>query len=190
MKFLVIGDPGVGKSTLISHISDGNSFSSLSQEKSIFLQESFCILILYLDFELKFWSCKAFNQKLGLFEVSTLEKPCTDCLAQYKDIDGILFLFSLDDINTFQNLSEWIESSSVTIPRFLIGNKKSPKENADFHHDHLQLPYFEVSAFEKIEVECLFSTLIQKIKKFKAQNFAFRHEISSTLFIYGINLKK
>jgi len=115
----------------------------------------------------KFRLCRVFNTRFGLFEVSTLERLPEDVFVKQENIDGILFVY--DDACSFADLSEWIKTSKnvlpLTIPRFLICNKKSFVKSIDVQETSSTLHSFEVNALDENEVQSLFAKLILEINK-------------------------
>lgn len=103
----------------------------------------------------------------------------------YRNVHAVVFVYDVTKISSFQNLTHWIGefnqyqgcSTSLRIPRILVGNKCDCKNNvavctnmaqkfADIH----DMPLFETSATDDSEadhVEAIFMTLAHKLKSDK-----------------------
>jgi len=70
----------------------------------------------------------------------------------------------------------------LTIPRFLVFNKKNLVKNIDFQETSSTLHTFEVNTLDKIEVQSLFAKLLQEINKNTDEEMAKSKSYNERLF--------
>ncbi|MFX1340086.1 MAG: Rab family GTPase [Promethearchaeota archaeon] len=158
---VVVGDTGVGKSTLLSKFVNG-----------LFTTEY--TMTIGTDFHVKTISI---NTKEGpvlvriqIWDVGGQERFSSLRPMYYRNSEGGLILFDLTSYNSFKNVSRWIEEIRVNteeeIPLFLVGNKRdlrdqraiSIEEIFDFTHRY-NLYYMETSAITGENVDEIFERL-------------------------------
>jgi small GTP-binding protein len=93
----------------------------------------------------------------------------------YKYSNAILIIFDYSNIDSFNNVSGWIEESrhflkNEEIPLILIGNKIDKIGNRDEIHsqasklaDQYNIPFFETSALTGEGIDELFTFLISNL---------------------------
>ena len=116
-KIITIGDPGVGKTSIIRRYVF-NTFE-LNNLSSIGVNFSF------KDTTLK-------NGKvvqIKLIDTAGQEKYKSLSKSYFKNADGVLFVFAINNLTSFENIREWINlfnennSGKEGIQKYLIGNK-------------------------------------------------------------------
>ena len=97
----------------------------------------------------------------------------------YKNIDGILLIFDLTDLSTFNNLNQWFDKIERESPKncsiVLVGNKCDKKDmikiNKDdasnFANEKFGIKYFETSAKTGFNVNEIFDYLVDEILTIK-----------------------
>ena len=116
-KIIIIGNSGVGKTSILERfILDKFDESLLStiginfSEKVILLENSKKI-------------------KLKLYDTAGQEKFDSISKSYFRNADGVLFVYAVNDLNSFQNIKNWIElfmenhNGKKNIPLYLIENK-------------------------------------------------------------------
>ena len=116
-KIIIIGNSGVGKTSILERfILDKFDESLLStiginfSEKVILLENSKKI-------------------KLKLYDTAGQEKFNSISKSYFRNADGVLFVYAVNDLNSFQNIKNWIElfmenhNGKKNIPLYLIENK-------------------------------------------------------------------
>ena len=116
-KIITIGDPGVGKTSIIRrylfNTFEHNNLSTIGVNFS------------FKDVTLK----NGKVAKIKLIDTAGQEKYKSLSKSYFKNADGVLFVFAMNDEETFKNISEWIKlfdennSGREGIPKYLIGNK-------------------------------------------------------------------
>lgn len=90
----------------------------------------------------------------------------------YKKCNGIIIVYDVTDIDSFENVREWFkngkEFSDENIKMILVGNKIDlarvvPLEEAISLAEELKIPHFEASAKQNIGVTESIRTLISEI---------------------------
>jgi small GTP-binding protein len=120
-KFVLIGNSGVGKTSIFRKLSTGefneSNISTIGVEKKTF----------YINIENDKKEQKSTN--VILFDTAGEEKFRSITKSYYKSSDGILLIYDVTNKETFQCISNWIESIKDSIGSeskyiiFLIGNK-------------------------------------------------------------------
>ena len=114
---ITLGNSGVGKTSIIWRYVY-NSF----EEKPL--------LTIGLQFAFKNLTLKNKKTiKLKLIDTAGQEKYRSLSKSYYKNADAVLFIFSFEDLKSFEEISGWIKEfkdchqSEEKIPKYLIGNK-------------------------------------------------------------------
>jgi small GTP-binding protein len=157
LKILVIGESAVGKSCLLLRYTD-NKF-----------QESFMTTI-GVDFKTKFIEIEKVKVKLQIWDTAGQEKFRSITKAYYRGAHGILVVFDVSRRDTFDQTRMWIDSirdssaDSNPIDVILVGNKcdlervVTTEEGNELAKSY-QIPYFETSAKDAINVDAAFQAL-------------------------------
>ncbi len=120
----------------------------------------------------------------GFFKIAGQERFRKSMIAHYyRNVHAVLFVYDVTNLQSFQNLSFWIEEynkncgSDSLVPRILVGNKCDLSEDqavntnsAQTFADMHQMPLFETSAKDDSKqdnVEAIFMTLAFKLKSSK-----------------------
>ena len=168
IKLLVLGDSGVGKSTLISRFL--NSYITNKEEaknnygkcKISFENKTKNIKINDILCEFQIWepSLKQFN---------TITKQF------YRDSHGCILIYDITNENSFLNIKKiWLkeiyDNFGINFPIIILGNKKDLISKREVNIDKLisfcqeyHLDYYEISAFLNSEVKDIFKNIGKKI---------------------------
>ncbi|XP_027902743.1 ras-related protein RABC1-like [Vigna unguiculata] len=161
-KLLMIGDSGVGKSSLLlSFTSD--SFEDLSPTIGV-------------DFKVKFLDIEGKRLKLAIWDTAGQERFRTLTSSYYRGAQGIIMVYDVTRRETFTNLSEiWskeieLYSTNSECIKMLVGNKVdkesdrvvTKKEAVDFARECGCL-FIECSAKTRVNVQQCFEELVLKI---------------------------
>ena len=160
LKILLIGDSGVGKSTLLSRYTD-NTFS-----------ESY-ISTIGVDFKIKEIIYLTKKYKLQIWDTAGQERFRTITTSYYRGAHCILIMFDLTDLTSFDNVKEWLgeinKYANDGTLKILIGTKAdlilkrqvSPKLISDLA-TQLNIQYIETSAKNGDNVNYVFETVCEK----------------------------
>ena len=123
-KIITIGDANVGKTSIIRRYIY-NVFNEITMS-TIGLTFSFKEIILKNGEKIK----------LKLVDTAGQEKYNSLSKSYFKNVDGVLFIFAFNKLESFQNIEKWIhlfeESNNDTnLPKYLIGNKNDLEKEVD-----------------------------------------------------------
>jgi len=188
-KIIVVGDPAVGKMSLLSKFAT-NQF----EEKYL---PTVGVSILKEPIELKdedagvtlmFWIIA------GQPQFYMLHRP------YFNGADGMLLVFDTTRSSTFSNVNNWYSSAVKYglsgIPRILIGNKVDLKDErkiiqpmAEHLSEKLNAPYFETSALTGENIKVVFNKIAELIYRGQEPYEARRREEEQN-FSYRVRIEK
>lgn len=161
-KLLLIGDSGVGKSSLLLRFTS-NTFDNLPPTVGV-------------DFRLKKMTVEGKRVKLAIWDTAGQERFRTLTSAYYRGAQGVILVYDVTRRETFTNLSDvWLKeldlySTYQDCIKMVVGNKVdkenervvSKQEGINFARQHKCI-YLECSAKARINVEHCFEELVFKI---------------------------
>lgn len=161
-KILLLGDSTVGKSCFLMRYSE-----------NIFMENY--VTTIGLDYKLKYIDLESGKRiKVQLWDTAGEERFRTIAKNYFKGSHGILLLYDVTNLKTFQGVKEWInqirqEVSNKTII-FLIGNKIDLNDQITVSTDEGRkvaeencLPFYEASAKTGENIDNIFNDLYKKI---------------------------
>lgn len=151
-KIIVIGDSGVGKSSLTVRLSEDVFYKDYASTIAI-------------DFRMYFLNFMDKKIRLQIWDTAGQERFQAVATAFYRGANGVMLCFDLTHRHSFQHLDQWLERIRLQalpgIPCLLIGCKSdeargavrqvSREEAAEFAQKH-GMGYIETSAKEKDNV--------------------------------------
>jgi len=162
LKFLVIGEPGVGKSSLMLR----------------FTEEKFSTDILPtvgLDFRVKVMDHKGYSVKLSIWDTAGQERFKNITSAYYRGAHGVILVYDLTSRRSFENLDHWLveeekHNTETKTKKLVVGNKSDQKgrrrisyeEGANWAERRGFL-FLETSAKSNAGVETAFYNLVDRI---------------------------
>ena len=164
LKIITLGEATVGKTSIIRRYIH-----------NIFEENNLSTIGLNFSFkQVKLKSGKNINIKL--IDTAGQEKYRSLAKSYFKNVDIVLFVFALDDQNSFDNMINWINlfnenhNGKEGIPRYLIGNKadkekKVQKEEIDDFINKNKIKYYETSAKDNAGIDELFQELSEDLYK-------------------------
>ncbi|XP_068647398.1 ras-related protein RABC1-like [Aristolochia californica] len=161
-KLLLIGDSGVGKSSLLLRFTS-DTFEDLSPTIGV-------------DFKIKMVTLGGKRLKLAIWDTAGQERFRTLTSSYYRGAQGIIMVYDVTRRETFTNLSDiWAKeidlySTNQDCIKMLVGNKVdkeservvTKKEGIDFAREYGCL-FLECSAKTQVNVEQCFEELVLKI---------------------------
>lgn len=172
-KIITLGNSGVGKTSILKrYIYNKFTFDIMS---------TIGVSFAFKEVTLK----NGVIVKLKLIDTTGQEKYKSLAQSYFKNADGVLFVFSLNDKETLDNLDYWVKSleesnmANYFIAKYLVGNKNDLeiKVNEElinnFKKCHNFLDYVSSSAKDDINInkifqdmsEILYNNYIEKGKK-------------------------
>ena len=166
-KVLLIGDSGVGKSSLLLKFTD-----------RVFTDHY--ISTIGVDFKIQTLQLDDKIIKLQLWDTAGQERFRTITTSYYRGAHGIIIVFDITDKESFANIKTWITEidrfASDNVCKILIGNKSDLEkqrevsiEDAKELANKYKIDYIEASAKDSTNVQQLFVELTRQIKEANVQ---------------------
>ncbi|KAI6657784.1 Ras-related protein ORAB-1 [Oopsacas minuta] len=167
-KLLIIGDSGVGKSSLLLRFAEGTFTKSY-------------LSTIGVDFKLHTVNLDGKVVKLQIWDTAGQERFRTILNSYYRGAHGIIVVYDVTDQDSFDNVEKWFKEiercCTPNVSKLLVGNKcdmtstkivdyTTAKEFADEANVH----FLETSAKSATNVEQAFLTMASDIKKDLAKN--------------------
>ena len=160
IRFALLGDSKVGKTNMITRFVD-----------DVFNLN--CSSTMGYDCKYKIITLKKKKVKVMLWDTVGQEKFLAINKAFLQKVDGIMLVYDISELESFQNMNRWISmirDYNDKLPTILVGNKKDKEEErivsedegkalAEKNHMH----FFETSAYKNINIDKAFYDISQKI---------------------------
>lgn len=163
-KLLIIGDSGVGKSSLLLRFSD-NQFQGTY------------ITTIGVDFKIRTIDVDGERVKLQIWDTAGQERFRTITATYYRGTHGVLVVYDVTNGESFANVKRWlheIDQNCEMVSRILVGNKDDdPSRKVVNPHDarafasQMGIDLFETSAKENKNVEEMFMAITRQVLKAK-----------------------
>jgi Ras-related protein Rab-1A len=161
-KILLIGDSGVGKSSLLLRFVD-NTYT-----------ESY-ITTIGVDFKIKIIQSESKIIKLQIWDTAGQERFRTITSSYYRGSHGIIIVYDITDMESFDNVKMWINEitryAGENVGKMLIGNKRDLESKrvvqyntAKAFADEHGIPFMEASAKDDLNVEQAFLSMVNCIQ--------------------------
>lgn len=161
-KLLMIGDAGVGKSSMLLRFTD-DSFDDHIQST------------IGVDFKVKHMEINDKKVKITIWDTAGQERFRTLTSSYYRGAHGVVMVYDVTRRDSFENLEQWLKEVQLYTPdngegviKLLVGNKidlerRVPREEAEaWARDHGML-FLEASAKTKLGIRQCFLEVVQKI---------------------------
>ena len=187
LKVVLLGDGGVGKSSLMNRFVSGKfdsqSFHTIGVE---FLNKD--VTVEGQSYTLQIWDTA------GQERFKSLRTPF------YRGSDLCLLVYAVDDVKSFKNLATWRKEflyyadvrEKDNFPFILLGNKIDVNERAvsqeEVHHFCKEIggiPYYETSAKDSTNVDVAFNAAVKRLNELEQSKV--KSDFSAT---EGVNLAK
>ncbi|BFZ18754.1 hypothetical protein BsWGS_21793 [Bradybaena similaris] len=155
-KLLIIGDSGVGKSSLLLRFAD-NVFSGTY------------ITTIGVDFKIRTIDINGERVKLQIWDTAGQERFRTITSTYYRGTHGVVVVYDVTSGESFANVQRWlheIDQNCDVVNRILVGNKDDDPDrkvvltqDAQRFAERMQIQLFETSAKENKNVEEMFRAI-------------------------------
>eukprot|EP00755_Sulcionema_specki_P005315 Sspe_Gene.32445::Locus_15904_Transcript_1_1_Confidence_1.000_Length_741::g.32445::m.32445/K07874/RAB1A; Ras-related protein Rab-1A len=154
LKTVVVGDPAVGKSSLLYRFSDDAWNPTY-------------IATIGVDFKIRTFERNGKVVKLQLWDTAGQERFKTICAAYYRGAHCIVLVYDITNRESFDNIKSWLREVEVNarenVPIILLGNKCDDElrrevstEEAQAYADRLGIQHVETSAKTADNVQTAF----------------------------------
>ncbi|XP_044740156.1 ras-related protein Rab-35 [Chrysoperla carnea] len=165
-KLLIIGDSGVGKSSLLLRFSD-NTFNGSY------------ITTIGVDFKIRTVELNGERVKLQIWDTAGQERFRTITSTYYRGTHGVIVVYDVTNGESFANVKRWlheIEQNCDVVNKVLVGNKNDAPErkvvlteDAKRFADQMGIELFETSAKDNLNVEEMFLSVTRQVLKSKQE---------------------
>ena len=158
-KLLLIGDSGVGKSSLLLNYCDGDFNPSY-------------ISTIGVDFRVQQTEVDGKFLKLQIWDTAGQERFRTITSSYYRGAHGIIVCYDVTDRESFENVKQWLHEidryASKNVSKILVGNKSDLARSVTMDEAQqlardLKLEYAETSAKRGTEVKNAFQQLTRTV---------------------------
>ena len=161
-KILLIGNSGVGKSSLLLRFADDTFTDNFMPTIGV-------------DFKIRTLEVDGKTIKLQIWDTAGQERFKTITSSYYKGAHGIIVVYDVTDKESFKNIDTWMNEvekhASDNVSRILVGNKSDLTDSRQVATDEgkeladqYNIRFMETSAKESANVEEAFTLMTKEIK--------------------------
>jgi len=163
-KLLLIGDSGVGKTSLLLRFADDKFLDSF-------------ITTIGVDFKIRKLDVDGKPVKLQIWDTAGQEKFRTITSSYYRGAHGIIVVYDVTSRESFSHVKGWLSDidryaqGNIKVQKMLVGNKSDltnrevPFKEAKAFADSIGIPFIETSAKMSDNVMEAFQTMVTQIKR-------------------------
>ncbi|XP_065054828.1 ras-related protein Rab-35-like [Rhopilema esculentum] len=159
-KLLIIGDSGVGKSSILLRFAD-NMFSGTY------------ITTIGVDFKIRTVNVDGEKIKLQIWDTAGQERFKTITTSYYRGTHGVIVVYDVTSAQSFLSVKNWMEEiqkNCDTVSKVLVGNKDDCPElkvvetgDAEKLAEKMNVQLFETSAKENQNIEEVFDCITKLV---------------------------
>ncbi|XP_030378646.1 ras-related protein Rab-35 [Scaptodrosophila lebanonensis] len=163
-KLLIIGDSGVGKSSLLIRYSDDTFSGSY-------------ITTIGVDFKIRTVVIDGLRVKLQIWDTAGQERFRTITSTYYRGTHGVIIVYDVTNGDSFANVRRWLEeiqNNCDVVNKVLVGNKNDDPdrkvvitEDAQRFARQMDIELYETSAKDNINVEEMFLSITRQVLNHK-----------------------
>jgi Ras-related protein Rab-1A len=168
LKYLIIGNSGVGKSCLLLRYSE-NEYSDKH------------IITIGVDFKIKSLTIDGQKVKTNIWDTAGQERFKNITVSYYKGASGVMLVYDITDKESFDKLGDWLieveKNAPSNVYKILIGNKSDLGDQRQVTYDQgkefadtYEMKFIETSAKSSLNVEDAFTTMTKEIITLKKKN--------------------
>lgn len=186
-KLLIIGDSGVGKSSLLIRFSDDTFSGSY-------------ITTIGVDFKIRTVVIDGQRVKLQIWDTAGQERFRTITSTYYRGTHGVIIVYDVTNGESFANVRRWldeIKTNCDVVNKVLVGNKDDDPdrkvvitEDAQSFARNMHIELFETSAKINKNVEEMFLSITRQVLNHKLQQSASSTQTNDTINIRKAGSKK
>lgn len=161
-KILLIGNSGVGKSSLLLRFADDTFTDNFMPTIGV-------------DFKIRTLEVDGKTIKLQIWDTAGQERFKTITSSYYKGAHGIIVVYDVTDKESYKNIDTWMNEvekhASDNVSRILVGNKNDCTDSRQVSTDEgkeladtYNIRFMETSAKESANVEEAFTLMTKEIK--------------------------
>jgi len=161
LKVLVVGEAGVGKSSLMLSFTDEKFMPDI-------------LPTVGLDFRVKVVEQAGYSVKLSIWDTAGQERFKNISSAYYRGAQGVVLVFDITDRRTFTNLDIWLAElekyGGEKMVKVVVGNKSDQLHKRRVQYDEGKdwadqrgFIYKETSAKDKSNVEAMFHSMVERV---------------------------
>lgn len=164
-KLLVVGESGVGKSSIVLRLTDGSYNECFNSTIGV-------------DFKIKTINLDGKIIKLQIWDTAGQERFRAITSSYYRGADGVIVVYDCTNQLSFLSVEKWLEETDRhtggNIEKLIVGNKcdLSVRKAVDYtaaseYAKSLNIPFLETSAKNATNVEQAFVTMAERMKNRK-----------------------
>lgn len=168
-KLLIIGDSGVGKSCILQRFA-GDEFPTSY------------VSTIGVDFKIQALQVDGETVKLQVWDTAGQERFRTITSTYYRGTHGVIIVFDLTSAESFLNIKRWlyeIDQNCDSVSKIIVGNKMDCADDRLISTneikslaDPLNIPFFEASAKQNINIQETFMFLTRMVLRTKKEQQA------------------
>ncbi|KPM02358.1 ras-related protein Rab-35-like protein [Sarcoptes scabiei] len=161
-KLLIIGDSGVGKSSLLLRFAD-NTFSGTY------------ISTIGVDFKIRTVEINNERVKLQIWDTAGQERFRTITSTYYRGAHGVIIVYDVTNGDSFHNISRWLKEieQNCEVENKILGSLKVVlTKDAQRIAEIMKIQLFETSAKENINVEEMFLCITKMVLRTKKEQMS------------------